>query len=618
MIKLSSTLELPAEIAGRRTAIFGISGSGKSNTATVIVEGLLAAGEQVVLIDSKGEGWGLLSLANGKPSNLDLIIFGEPHGHIPALSENHGQKIADFVVESGRSVVLSLLGFESDQSERRFVASFLRELYRRKSKQARPTRTLLVFEEAHLFVPESSGRGFKGEAADLAGAVQRIVRQGRSHGIGSLIVDQRPQDVAKRVVTQCDTLICHQLTHKTDREALRDWVKGYDVSGEGDAFLASLASLQPGEAWIWSPSWLKMFQRCVIARRKTFDSGSAPDGSAAAQAVQRAEIDLDKLRGQLTEIVEKAKADDPKALRAKIADLEKQLYKSGRTVQTDPKDLERAVAAAVAQREREWQARDKEQVKIIGDFKGRLGKIQTLAHVNGEAVGIPPAPSIDPAETGQRPARTLSDRRGGVLSPAGSAQMPKESRQREQRPDTQRSRKPEESSALTDFQLNKTQQRIIDALAWYESLGNMEPTVVQIGAVALIDATGGYFSNTVGPLSTQGLIDRPTGRLRLTDAGRSLARPIEAPESLDAYHEVLRQRVRKMNSASGKTIEVLNAIIAAGGSELTAEEIGQAVGIDHTGGYFSNTIGPLGTAGLIERARGKVVPTEVLFPEGLS
>ena len=59
-LRLGPDLTFPPELAGRRTAVFGISGSGKSNTATVLVEQLLHAGEQVVLIDPKGEGWGLL------------------------------------------------------------------------------------------------------------------------------------------------------------------------------------------------------------------------------------------------------------------------------------------------------------------------------------------------------------------------------------------------------------------------------------------------------------------------------------------------------------------------------------------------------------------------------
>lgn len=87
--------------------------------------------------------------------------------------------------------------------------------------------------------------------------------------------------------------------------------------------------------------------------------------------------------------------------------------------------------------------------------------------------------------------------------------------------------------------------------------------------------------------------------------------------SLDDYHEVLRSRVRRARSAGGKTIDILNVIISAGGRELTTEQIGERANIDHTGGHFSNMIGPLSTVGLIERRSGVVRPTEVLFPPGL-
>jgi len=40
-------------------------------------------------------------------------------------------------------------------------------------------------------------------------------------------------------------------------------------------------------------------------------------------------------------------------------------------------------------------------------------------------------------------------------------------------------------------------------------------------------------------------------------------------------------------------------------------------GIDPAGGHFSNSIGPLGTLGLITRTGGVVFPTELLFPESL-
>lgn len=94
-----------------------------------------------------------------------------------------------------------------------------------------------------------------------------------------------------------------------------------------------------------------------------------------------------------------------------------------------------------------------------------------------------------------------------------------------------------------EIKINPTQQRILDALAFYESIGNRSPSLVQIGAVALIDPTGGHFSNTVGPLSSQGLIERSHGRIRLTDEGKKYANLIDAPNSLEDHNELINARL---------------------------------------------------------------------------
>lgn len=94
-----------------------------------------------------------------------------------------------------------------------------------------------------------------------------------------------------------------------------------------------------------------------------------------------------------------------------------------------------------------------------------------------------------------------------------------------------------------------------------------------------------------------------------------LSLPIEAVTQTFAL--LARRGAGKTHTASVIAEEMLDVIIAAGGADLSVEEIGTAVGIDHTGGHFSNMIGPLGTAGLIKRSSGRVSPTEVLFPEGL-
>ncbi|MBV8780049.1 MAG: ATP-binding protein [Phycisphaerae bacterium] len=411
-IQISRDIKLPVELTTRRSAIFGISGSGKSNTATVCIEGLLEAGEQIVLVDPKGEGWGLQTSADGKKPGFDVIVFGKPRGDIPELRVEHAEQVADFIVDSGRSVVLSLLGFETDQDERKFVIAFFKRLYRRKSQMPVKTRTLVVLEEAHLFVPEQAS----GANGEMVGAIKRIGRQGRSAGLGLMIVDQRPQEVAKSIISQSELLICHQLVHKLDRDALNDWVRAYDVEGQGATFLASLAELAPGEAWAWSPAWLHIFERTKINRRQTYDSGATPDGSAAAAPKAKATVDLDKLRTHLSKVVEEAKANDPAELKKQLvaanAELAKLKHAAPAPAKVEQKTVEKPVISdkqlerleAIATRAGDRiTAFNEKFTDLVNPMMKLLHDEQTLANqllTAARAVKNLPPPSIRPVVSG--------------------------------------------------------------------------------------------------------------------------------------------------------------------------------------------------------------------------
>lgn len=606
-IKLSKTLSLPVEISGRRTAVFGISGSGKSNTATVIIEGLLHAGEQVVLIDPKGEAWGLLSMASGKPSNLPLVIFGEPNGHISELSETHGPKLADFVFESGQSVALSLVGFESDQSERRFVATFMRQLYRRKSKAAKKTRTLVVLDEAHLFIPETTGQGMKGDKAELSGAVQRIARQGRTFGLGTLVIDQRPQDVSKRVVTQVDTIICHQMTHKLDRDALSDWVRGHDVENRGKTFLDSLASLEPGEAWIWSPSWLKIFQRVQADRRKTFDSGAAPDETDGVTQVKRAEIDLDKLRGQLTEIVEKAKADDPKELRKQLAEQRQQHEKAARSFLCEILDLKLLLDTRPAV------APERVEVPVIGAPEmAKLDEVYqgaSKALENMSAVLVQFRDTISRSAPGNNPAHNLRNNshqnrqsaRNSLAAPGNgrhSGIIP-DSRTipRTKLPETSVSSKPHRdasnpsnrAAASSNGDLGKAERAILSAFYW---LKDEDATPAKVSFFSGYSSGSSTWNNALGRLRHSHL-----SGWRITLAGIETVEGWggEPKPTGSKLRDDLRRRLGKAENA------LLDALVAAYPSRLSAAELSEASGYSLGSSTWNNAIGRLRT---LEAAEG--------------
>ncbi len=75
------------------------------------------------------------------------------------------------------------------------------------------TPTLVVYEEAHNYISKS-GHGAYGEARD---SVERIAKEGRKFGIGTLVVSQRPSELSETLLSQCNTFLCMRLANNTDK-----------------------------------------------------------------------------------------------------------------------------------------------------------------------------------------------------------------------------------------------------------------------------------------------------------------------------------------------------------------------------------------------------------------
>ena len=76
---------------------------------------------------------------------------------------------------------------------------------------------LLVCEEAHRYVPD------RGEAQYEAAqeAIRRIAKEGRKHGLGLLLISQRPSEIEATVLSQCNSWIILRITNDTDRQHVR-------------------------------------------------------------------------------------------------------------------------------------------------------------------------------------------------------------------------------------------------------------------------------------------------------------------------------------------------------------------------------------------------------------
>jgi hypothetical protein len=81
------------------------------------------------------------------------------------------------------------------------------------------TPITLLCDEAHLYLPVR-------EDADAVqrqalGAFERIAKEGRKYGFSLLVVSQRPSDVSKTILSQCNNFLSLRLTNETDQNVIR-------------------------------------------------------------------------------------------------------------------------------------------------------------------------------------------------------------------------------------------------------------------------------------------------------------------------------------------------------------------------------------------------------------
>ena len=97
-LKISNQLSLPVDLVTESIAIIAIKRAGKSYTARRITEQIFKAEQQIVIVDPKGDWWGVRSSADGKGPGLSIVILGGEHGDIP-LEVGAGELVARMVVE---------------------------------------------------------------------------------------------------------------------------------------------------------------------------------------------------------------------------------------------------------------------------------------------------------------------------------------------------------------------------------------------------------------------------------------------------------------------------------------------------------------------------------------
>lgn len=578
-LQIARGLSLEMDAITGRFAFLARTGAGKTYCAGVLVEEMLKVGAQVVILDPVNKWWGLRLAANGRDKGFDIPVLGGPHGDVP-LAPEAGDLIAHLVVDEGISCILDLSDFETDAEQRRFVTAFAKKLYRLKRRQNPPTPMHLVLEEAEEFIPQDQYK----DQAQMIGAVKKLLKLGRNFGIGATLVSQRSADVNKKGLSQIGTLVALQTTSPHDRKAIKEWAHGV---GDDDSLEKRVGSILPnlkvGEALFWSPGQ-GIVKKIKFRKKETFDSSATPKGKKKRKGLKVKSLNAKKLTAlskAMADVVEEKKENDPKLLKQRIKQLERELKKA----QTGPaKEVVREVQVPVT---------------VVTPQEVEALKVHTLAIAQECASITKITVSADKAlkrvQKGQmpfsrQPPRPTAPKR---LTNVGT-NIPKNI--------------PTVSVPSNgEVKIKRGARRMLAAVAT-SSNGSVSRT--QLGVLSQFKTSGGTFQDYLSVLRRTGLVNVSGKKVTITAEGQTYLGddlpdvPTSAEEMLALWGPKLKKGARTM----------LQLLVDSYPTSMSRDELGERAGYTPSGGTFQDYLSVLRRNNLVVVDGAEITASEDMFP----
>jgi hypothetical protein len=580
-LRIADDLALPVDGATQTFAFIGRKRSGKTYGAGKLVEQLLAARVQTVVLDTVGNWYGLRLAADGKgPSGFDVPIFGGLRGDV-ALNPQAGELVADVLADTARSAVIDVSQF-TGADRKRFAAAFGERLWQRKKAEAHPAPVHLVIEECQLVIPQFVGK----DEARMVGVYEQIVRLGGNYGVGVSMITQRPQSVNKEALTQTECLFAFQVNGVPERKAIREWVthQGLDV-----ALVDELPGLPVGTAYVWSPQWLGILRKVRIGAKQTLDASSTPKVGEHRERRNPAPLDLAGLGQRMAALVEEAKANDPAALKRRVAELEKQLAARP----TAERVVEKVVTVEVP-------VLKNGQLDRTEGIVGRLEAVGQKALAEAAELRRLIAPAAAPRQPIDWPA----GKHGHPAAPGTRLPTAGEMQAAGVRPSPKPAPVKQAPAGPPADGITPRQQRFLDAAATLATLGADVTRETVCGWVG-VHPRGGSVGEELKALEAAGLLTNDRGRLAVTAAGMAAAGQLDPAEAIERAKAGLEPRQAKF----------FKMIVEAYPEGLTREQIAGMCDppIHPRGGSLGEDLGRLVGRGLVDRDRGTYRARDFLF-----
>jgi hypothetical protein len=539
-----------------RLLIQASSGQGKSWLLRVLAE--QAFGKvQTIIIDVEGEFPTLRE-------KYDFVLVGKG-GETPADTRS-AALVAHKLLELNASAVCDL--YEMKASDRhRWVKLFLEAMIDAPKNLWHPV--LVIVDEAHIFAPEK-GAG-ESEASD---AMIGLATRGRKRGFCAVFATQRLGKLRKDAAAELLNVMIGGTFIDVDRKRAADALG--IPKNEEHAFFDDMKVMKPGKFWVLGRAISKDRILVDIAdvQTKHPESGSSKFSSEPPPAPEKVKMLLPKLSDLPKEAEAKAKTEAD--LRKELTELKRQL--SVRPTLTIPEVKVERIEIPVFQNSE----LDKLEsiAKQFGDLAEQLSTASRDIFNTAKSAKSAPRPTM-PVNVNRKPVenRVVSRPSVPVSNNGNGSELP------------------------------NPQQRILDAIAWMESIGIDTPKQAAVAFLADYTYGGGAFNNPRGALRTSGLVEYVGDSIRMTDDGRQYAHYPDAP--LDA--DELQKHV--MGVLPSPHQKILSVLLEKYPEPISKEECASLSGYA-LGGAFNNPLGRLHTLELVDYPKpGYVVAKSFLFLE---
>lgn len=149
----------------------------------------------------------------------------------------------------------------------------------------------IICDEAHLYLPVKEDADSVQKQALYN--FERIAKEGRKYGVSILPVSQRPADVSKTILSQCNNFIVLRLTNERDKgviknllpDALKSTIEFLPLLDVGEALVVGDAILLPSKIVLDKPSDT---YKPISATRNFWDEwdNKEPDNAAIVDAIE--------------------------------------------------------------------------------------------------------------------------------------------------------------------------------------------------------------------------------------------------------------------------------------------------------------------------------------------